>query len=185
MSVAVTNRSAVLKQKELIAEKIKDGFKISKFEECLENTVDVYDKAKWHFSGNFPADLDPFQGYIHTGLFLGWLIERNLVSEEFIIDNEETIALFKEMKLTSPELFERSCDGVLMLEDLNEDGNRFALYYFDFSNGLFVFDYENTLSRGLPSMYHVRDTWDNYNKIKPVFDKRFYDYNEMWKSLKL
>src|ERR1044072_7581684 len=58
--------SAVAKQKELVEEKIKEVFQVTDFQESPENTLEVYDKAKWHYTGDFPDDLEPFQGYVHT-----------------------------------------------------------------------------------------------------------------------
>jgi len=37
----------------------------------------VYDKAKYHLDGVFPAE----QSFIHTGMFLGWVLDRDLYSE--------------------------------------------------------------------------------------------------------
>ena len=170
------NTSAIAKQKELIDEKITEGFQVTEFNETLENTVDVYDKAKWHFGGNFAEDLDEFQGYVHTGMFLGWLIDNDLISEEFKSDHEDELQLFDRRELTGPQVFQRCCDGVLMLEDLSELGNRFALPYFDFETGQYLNDYDEALSKDLPSEYHVSDTWDNYKKIKQVIDKRFLEW---------
>lgn len=34
-------------------------------------------------------------------------------------------------------------------------------------------DYEATLAHGLPSVYHVEDSWENYHKIASVIDDRF------------
>jgi hypothetical protein len=170
------NISAKKRQKELVKEKLNEGFQITEFKEILENKVDVYDKAKWHFGGEFPDDLDDFQGYVHTGMFIGWLIDNALMSEEFNADHEAEIQLFKQHELTGSQIFERCCDGVLMLEDISELGNRFALHYFDFETGQYLNDYDTTLSNGLPSMYHVADTWDNYKKLKSVLDKWFTDW---------
>jgi hypothetical protein len=170
------NASAVARQKQLIDEKIKEGYIVTEFKETLENTVDVYDKAKWHYGGNFPEDLDDFQGYVHTGMFLGWLIENNLVSDEFKNDHAEKIEQFKQRQLTGSQIFESCCDGVLLVEDVSELGNRFALPYFDFDTGQYLGDYEKTLVENLSSTYHVADTWDNYLKLKQVLDKRFSDW---------
>ena len=38
----------------------------------------VFDKAKWHYEGNFPGDLDERQAFVHTGMFLGWIIDKDL-----------------------------------------------------------------------------------------------------------
>ncbi|MCX6313604.1 MAG: hypothetical protein NTX08_02570 [Sphingobacteriales bacterium] len=167
--------SAITKQKELVGEKIKEGFQITEFKETLENSIDVYDKAKWHFSGDFPQELDIFQGYVHTGMFLGWLINNGLVSKEFWSDNKEDIKAFEKRQLTGSQIYERCCDGVLMLDDISEEGNRFALAYFDFDKGQYLADYEKTLLQGAPSIYHIADTWENFDKLKKVLNKRFFD----------
>lgn len=159
-----------------IAEKRKAGYVDESFEQTLENDADVYDKAKWHFGGDFPSDLPIFQGYVHTGLFLGWLIDNDLVSEEFRESNEERIAAFKSKKMTGPKVFEEGCDGVLMLEDISEMGNRFALRYFDFTNGRYLADYEETLGQELPSLYYVQDTWENYTRLKQILDQRLLEW---------
>jgi hypothetical protein len=167
------DESAVAKQKELTEEKIKEGFTITHFHESLENMLDVYDKAKWHYGGDFPEDLDSFQGYVHTGMFLGWLIDNGLVSDQFKTDLSAEIERFKQQQLTGPQIFERCCGGALMLDDLNETGNRFALSYFEFNTGRYLSDYGSALAQNLPSVYHVADTWENYKKLKPVVDERF------------
>lgn len=167
------NASAIARQKELVDEKLSEDFQITEFKETLENNVDVYDKAKWHFGGEFPGELDNFQGYVHTGMFIGWLIDNDLMSEEFNADHEAEIQLFRKQELTGSQIFESCCDGVLMIDDLSESGNRFALRYFNFTTGQYLNDYDSTLSNSLPSMYHVADTWDNYRKLKLVLDKRF------------
>src|SRR5262245_8270187 len=66
-----TSDSAKTLYQQLVDGKLKEGFTITPFKEIPENTIDVYDKAKWHFGGDFPEELDEFQGYIHTGMFLG------------------------------------------------------------------------------------------------------------------
>jgi hypothetical protein len=131
----------------------------------------VFDKAKWHSDGEFPEDLDEDQAFVHTGLYLGWVIDNHLFSEEFADDMQNEIGQFKSRKLTGPEVY-AACDGVFIDDQLSEDGLAFTTEYFDFENGKFLKDYEK-LFPGLPSMYHVQDTWENYNKLKPVIDKRY------------
>lgn len=69
--------------------------------------------------------------------------------------------------------------GVLMLSDLHETGNRFSLHYFNLENGQYLDDYERTLGTELPSLYYVEDSWDNYNQLKPVLDKRFAEWQQL------
>ena len=37
----------------------------------------VYDKAKYHYSGDYPPDLPDEQAFVHTGFYLAWIIDRN------------------------------------------------------------------------------------------------------------
>lgn len=138
----------------------------------------VYDNAKWHYEGDFPGDLLPFQGYVHTGMFLGWCIDNDLMSEQFKTDLAKEIAHFKKQKITGAQIYEGCCDGIFMSEDLNETGNQFAAAYFNFDTGSYLSDYEDTLGGVLPSLYHVEDSWENYNKLKPVIDRQF----QAWKA---
>jgi len=82
------------------------------------------------------------------------------------------------LKSTGAQLFERCCDGVLMIEDISEPGNRFALHYFDFDTGQYLGDYETLLGQNLSTLYHVADTWENYMKLKQLLDKRFSDWKK-------
>ncbi len=165
-------------QKKFINIKINEGFQVTEYQESLENNLEVYDKAKWHFEGNFPSDLNNFQAYIHTGMFLGWLIESDLVSAEFLEDFPNDVQSFSKRELTGAQIYNQCCDGVLLLNDLSEEGNKFALNYFELSNGKYMADYEMTLANGLPSTYHVPDTWSNYDKLKSMLDKRFVEFNQ-------
>jgi len=142
----------------------------------------VYDKAKYHFGGDYPKGLPIEQAFVHTGMFLGWILDHDLYNKEFKQDARilDAIVEFKSRKITGPKFFEEELDGVLLGEDLNEEGNEFTQYYFDFKKGKYLDDYGELLSSGLPSMYQVKDTWENYDKLKKRIDKRY----EEWKSKK-
>ena len=85
----------------------------------------VYDKAKYHYDGDFPTDLPYEQAFVHTGMFLGWLIDRGLVSGEFMEDTSELIEGFRARDVTGPEIYE-SWDGALVDDMLSAEGNAFA-----------------------------------------------------------
>jgi hypothetical protein len=135
----------------------------------------VYDKAKYHYEGEFPADIPSTQAFVHSGLFLGWIIDSGLASDEFLSDFGEEVSQFRERKLTGPQLY-AVCDGVLSDDILNEEGNRFAQAYFDFETGPYLREYKALLGSKLPSLYYVQDTWDNYEKLKQHLDERFHDW---------
>jgi len=135
----------------------------------------VYDKAKYHYNGDFPKDLSRNQAFVHTGMFVGWLIEHDMVAEDF---RKETQG-FKERKITGAQVY-KAWDGCLISGALNDEGNSFAKYYYDGAEGkggAYFEDYEAALLKDLPSMYHVEDTWQNYDTISKKIDQRY----EAWK----
>jgi hypothetical protein len=146
----------------------------------------VYDKAKYHYDGDFPDDLEIEQGFVHTGMFLGWLIDHDLYSDWFSRELGGYVTAFKARDMTGAKVFE-ACDGVLLDDMLSDDGNDFAQYYFDFERGKYLSDYGEVLAAGLPTIYHVADTWPNYEKLKKRIDKRYRDWKNAksggWRSL--
>ncbi|MFD2132777.1 hypothetical protein ACFSKI_16345 [Pseudogracilibacillus auburnensis] len=140
----------------------------------------VYDKAKYHYEGDFPNDLSLKQAYVHTGMFLGWLIDHQLLSKEFETEMELDIQKFIQREITGAEIY-RNADGVLADDMLNEEANQFAMEYFDFENGLFLDDYEEAFSE-LDSLYEVEDSWGNYSKIKAVIDRRYMEWKHTFEK---
>jgi hypothetical protein len=138
----------------------------------------VYDKAKYHYEGIFPEDLDIGHAYTHTGMYLGWLIDNNLVSEEFINESIDSINEFKARKMTPIEIYEE-WDGCLVDDMLNEEGNNFSAYYYTKTDSLYIDDYLNVLIPDeMPSIYNLNFTWESYDKICKVINIRY----EKWKE---
>ena len=79
---------------------------------------------------------------------------------------------------TPAQFFISACDEKFTDEDLNEEGNAFAHDYFDLSTGKYLADYEKTLGANLDDLYRVADTWENFEILKPVIDRRF----QQWKA---
>ena len=71
-------------------------------------------------------------------------------------------------------------DGVLSDDMLNDEGNQFAIDYFDFEKGLYLDDYDDVFLE-CDTLYQVQDTWENYFKLKEVIDIRYTE----WKNLKI
>ena len=135
----------------------------------------VYDKAKYHYGGNYPEDLPEEQALVHTGMFLGWVIDNDLYSDWFKEEMEGIITAFKAREMTGAKVYEE-CDGALVDDMLNEEGNAFAQAYFDFEKGKYIYDYEELLAQGLPSTYHVEDTWENYEIITRRISDRYLEW---------
>jgi hypothetical protein len=139
-----------------------------------------YDRADWHSGGVYPADLPPENGGTHIGMFLAWAILNKFVSDMHRTESSDALVKVCARKMTGREFLSERCDDKFSREDLNDEGNAFAHYYYESEDddGLYYKDYERVLARGLPTMYHVADTWQNFDKIAPVISKRFKEWKE-------
>lgn len=138
----------------------------------------IYDKADYHHTeGVFPSDLSEHQAFVHTGMYLGWLVDRNLASREFQSDFSTDVAAFRDRKITAPQLY-RISGGVLEDSMIAPEGNSFTENYFDFETGKYLNDYLEILAKGLPSLYHVDDTLENYLKIRKRIDERYLEWKQ-------
>ena len=140
-----------------------------------------YDAAAWHYGGDFPADLPQEAGATHTGMFIAWALLSGLSGELHTSDFPEDIPALRERSTTPGAFFLSACDGKFTDEDLSKEGNAFASFYYDVESGGYLADYESTLGKDLPagrdSLYHIADTWENFDKIKPVLDRRLAEWH--------
>jgi hypothetical protein len=141
-----------------------------------ENAKSIYDNAKSHFLGNFPDSLPIEQAYVHIGIYLGWIIETTLYSDYFEEEASNQIFRFKRREISCTILSE-IWDGCLSHQYFNQHGNMFTYYYY--ASGLYHNDYKEVLVNNLPSIYHVNDSWENYEKIKMRIDSRLQDWKKM------
>jgi hypothetical protein len=144
--------------------------------ETKEGKKNIYDNAKTHFLGNFPESLPIEQAYVHIGIYLGWIIENQLYSEYF--EEEASVQIFRfRRREISCTILSEIWDGYLGYELFSQTGNMFTYYYY--GGGIYRSDYENLLVRNLPSIYHVNDSWENYETMKARLNLRLHD----WKKL--
>jgi len=133
-----------------------------------------YDDASWHAGGDFPSDLSYSQGGVHIAIFLAWLIRRGLYNPELF--ETADVEMVRRQSVSILGLLDRF-DEKLVAEELSEEGNAFARYYYGLPHDRvmpsYLADYERTLGTGLPSLYHVAPTWENYAKLEPVIDRRY------------
>ena len=136
----------------------------------------VYDKAKWHYAGDFPEELDDEQGFVHTGLFLTWLTKRHLLSDWLENESPDAINSARTGGASPIELY-KIWDGVLAEDMLSEEGNAFALKYFDFEKGQYLRDYAQVFDVEDGGLYYIEPTWNNYELIASRCDAAF----EKWR----
>jgi hypothetical protein len=135
-----------------------------------------YDDASWHYGGDFPTDLPAEAAATHTGMFVAWALLSGLGGEIHIHDFPNDIPSLESRTITPGKFFLSSCDGKFTDEDLNDQGNAFVGSYFNFEKGRYLGDYESTLGKETQSLYHVADSWENFDRLKPVLDQRFSEW---------
>jgi hypothetical protein len=130
-----------------------------------------YDDASWHSGHDFPKDLPPRASFTHTGLYLAWAVLADLGSKELSDDFEDELAKLSARLILPCELY-RVMDGKFTDEDLSDDGNAFTKMYFGLDMSQYLEDYSEVLCTSLPTLYHVTDSWENYDRLKPILDNR-------------
>lgn len=136
----------------------------------------IYDRADWHYGGDYPMDLPPSNGGTHIGMFLAWAILHGLGGHFHELNSEESLEALRSRKITGRQFLFRECDEKLSDEDLSDEGNAFAKFYYNVSKGhvcLYFRDYESSLAHDVPSLYHVADTWDNYEILSKTVSRKF------------
>lgn len=140
----------------------------------IENKI--YDKATQHFlTGGFPDNLPIEQAHVHIGMYMGWIIDAELYSEYFEEESDTQIYRFKRREI-SPALLSGTWNGYLASELFTEEGNMFTYYYY--GGGLFKKDYFKLLAQELPSIYHVKDSWENYDLISKKITERYQNWKK-------
>lgn len=135
------------------------------------------DRADWHYGGNFPAGLPPENGGTHIGMYLAWIVHRNLGSKELTQHAGDTYGWVLNREVTGRDLLFTKLDEKFFDELLSPEGQAFTHSYYE-SNG-YANDYDRVLCGDLPSLYHVENTWKNFDKLAPVLDERL----AAWRAL--
>ena len=128
------------------------------------------DRADWHYGGNYPPGLPPENAGTHIGMYLAWIIHRNLASNELVVLGGDTYNWILNRETTGRDLLFNKLDEKFFDELLNPEGRAFTRDYYE-TNG-YANDYDRVLGGALDSLYEVKDTWENFDKIAAVLDER-------------
>ena len=135
------------------------------------------DRADWHYGGNYPNDLPPENGGTHIGMYLAWIILRGLGSKELVQHSGDTYNWVRNREVTGRDLLFTKFDEKFFDDLLSAEGKAFTRSYYE-TNG-FANDYDRVLGGDLPTLYHVENTWENFDKLAPVLDERL----AAWRTL--
>jgi hypothetical protein len=133
-----------------------------------------YDDASWHYEGDYPSELPNEAGATHIGMFLAWALSRNLSGTLHLEESKAALDKLRNRDITGAAFLIEQCDEKLTDEDLNDVGNAFAAEYYE---NTYFDDYCVVFKEG-ETAYHVENTWANFDRIAPVLDRRF----EQWQS---
>ena len=135
------------------------------------------DRADWHYGGNYPSDLPPENGGTHIGMYLAWVMLRGLASDELRQHAGDTWQWVMNREVTGRDLLITKLDEKFFDDLLTPEGLAFTKSYYETYG--YANDYDRVLGGDLPTLYHVANTWENFDKLVPVIDERL----AAWRAL--
>lgn len=136
----------------------------------------AFDRMDWHYGGDYPEGLPNENGGTHIGFYLAWLIQNDLIGEFHLEESIDELTAVRERKMDGRTFLIAMCDEKFTDEDVNDEGLEFTEFYYQAEENDFFDDYERILAQGLPTVYHVENTWENYDKIAPVMTAAFHNW---------
>jgi hypothetical protein len=133
------------------------------------------DKAGYYLDDVRNLGLSDDHAENHTLFYLRWLIENNLISQDYLKETAETLNEWRAGKATIREVY-RFWGSVLMDDMLSPEANAFTAGYYAEECGGYLGDCSATLAGRLASSYHVDYSEANYQKIKTVLDRRYQEW---------
>lgn len=137
------------------------------------------DQMDWHYGAeDFPTDVPEENAGVHIGFFLTWAFERGMAGEIYLEDEPEAIEKLVKREITGVDFLVKYCDRKLWDDDFNEDGAAFALDYYQNDDSEFAKSFAHYLSDYNQVFaeykdYYVPNDWAHYERIKPILDERF------------
>lgn len=144
----------------------------------------IVDCLDWHY-GDYPTNVDKENAGIHMGMYLSWIINSELESEELARLYSDDINKIRNRQMTGKEFLISNCKGILNDKFICKLAREFTLGYYLSSREdycQYLGDYIDTfLSEGIISLYSLDDSWENYDKIAKIISNRY----EKWKADKI
>ena len=144
----------------------------------MGNQTVVYDKAKYHHDTIIQNKMKIVQSEVHTAFYLGWIVEHDLISNFMREEANWFIEDKKQIEKNAIKIYEWF-DCVFLDEMLNEEGNSFTMFYFDFEKGQYIHDYMKCFNvSGGADFFGVKYNKKNYEAINKIISERY----EEWKK---
>src|ERR1043166_1516740 len=99
---------------------------------------------------------------------------------------KKELKLLHEREKTPGDFLMNVLGEKLIAADFSDEGNAFVRSYYQDKKGrlgIYLDDYSETFDRSdLPSLYHVEDSWENFDKLAKVIDRRFREWKRSRKK---
>lgn len=139
-----------------------------------------YDKMDWHYGGDFPKNLPTENGGTHIGMYLTWIINNDLYGDLHRENSMDSIQKVLRREWSGRDFLINECDEKLWEDCMNDRGNKFTKFYYETLDGrdssYYLEDYVELFGDQVESLYEVENTWDNYDRLKPLIDKRYQEW---------
>jgi hypothetical protein len=133
----------------------------------------TYDNWDWHAAGDRFSNVDdPAEAFVHIGMYLTWAISNDLMATEYF--DPPTVAEVKARHVLGTEL-RHDVDGQLLPEMFGEAGRGFSDWYYAVPEAMYLNDWVETFGEAA-NEYAVPATWETYDLIAPVIDRRFAEW---------
>jgi hypothetical protein len=105
-------------------------------------------------------------------MYLAWAVVSGLESD-FLRDEvaPDAVVHLRERKITPGDFLINASDEKFIDDEISEEAKRFTDAYY--ASNLYFEDYDETLGGDFENLYEIPDTWDTFDKLKPMIDRRF------------
>jgi hypothetical protein len=136
-----------------------------------------YDHPEHHWGNGFPSDVSEDNAMTHMGSFFAWALGRGLVGDFHRAEDEmaETLERVANRQMSPRKYVITFCDSQFTNEDFTETGNSFVAHYY--INEYFN-DFGKVFEGQFETIYHVDDNWENADKLAPLLNKRFDEWEK-------
>jgi hypothetical protein len=150
--------------------------------------AEKYDDLDFHVGGDYPEGLPEEHGWTHIGAFLIWAIERGLYSREWVDGYPafaEAVSRISSRSIEPSELMDL-CEGKLMSNMLNAEGNAFAAASYERYLEVFESTARAEVNRsffrrvgvGARSAYEIDPGWATYDLLRRRLDELYREWRE-------
>ena len=127
-----------------------------------------YDQGYWHTDACNEKGLPEENAGTHISVYVRWCIERNLIAEQFALEDEEALSQVRAGTLSAASYFSEYMDWKLGDWNLNDVGNAFTQTYYQ--------NYLADLERLFPDVVYGDWAEIEFEKLASLLDQRFDEY---------